>query len=108
VFRSTPTMMSVLASASAVLAIGLAPSAAATVGVLSALVSGYATGAHSTHIHRNPRKGTASKQGSVGAAHSAAPVASYEHKRTHPSACAGPKKFRVDSQGRPMNRPRSC
>ena len=109
--RSTLTMTSVLGSFSAMLAIGSAPWAAATAGVPSSLVSGYATGAHATHVHHHPRARTtpaATKQGSAQAVDPPAPVSIDQHKRTHPSACAGPAKFRVEPQGHPQSRPRSC
>jgi hypothetical protein len=105
VLRSTLTMTSVLASFFTMLAIGSAPSAAATDGVPSALFSGYATGAHSTHIHHSHRARTiptATKHGSAQAVHSPAPVPIELQNRIRPSACVRVQTFRVDTQGHPL------
>jgi hypothetical protein len=105
VLCSTLTMMSVLASVSAVSTIGLAPSAAATDGVPSALFSGYATGAHSTHIHHSRRvrtTPTATKHGSAQAVDSPAPVPLALQNADRPSACERVQTFHVDTQGHPF------
>jgi hypothetical protein len=103
VLRSTLTMTSVLASLSAMLAIGSAPSAAATEGVPSSLVSGYAAGAHAAHIrhHRRARTTPAvTKPGSSAVVDPPAPVPLEQESGNHPAACVRVETFHVDTQGR--------
>jgi hypothetical protein len=112
--RSRPTMTSVLASFSAVLAIGSAPSAvAAPEGGPFSPAGGYAiaTAAQASRAPHDARVGTAparNKQGPAAAA--ASPIVASIDRRdgTRSSACIRPEKFRVDDQGRPWNRPRGC
>jgi hypothetical protein len=103
VLRSTLTMTSVLASLSAMLAIGSAPSAAATEGVPSSLVSGYATGTHATHVHHNRRAritATATKPESAAVVDPPAPEPLEQERGNHPAACIRVETFHVDTQGR--------
>jgi hypothetical protein len=111
--RSRPTMMSVLASFSAVLAIGSAPSAVAAPqrGPFSPVGgSATATAAQASRTVPDARVGTVSarnKQGPVAAA--ASPIlASIGPRDDGTRSCVRPEKFRVDSQGRPWSRPRGC
>jgi hypothetical protein len=114
-FSSTLTMTSVLASVSAALAIGTAPSAAAAPHqVPSSLVDEHAieTGAgatHRPHVHGTGIAPATTSQRSAAVIRSAAPAyADRWQEATRSSSCVRPKAFHVDSQGRTWSRGRDC